>query len=82
MLRIPTAAASARGVRRVLVVAADQDDVAGRGSASQASLVPKPGAQRRDADRAGDVRLVELQLGAHVDDAARRRARLARPGAA
>ena len=40
-------------------------------------LGAEAGAQRGDADRAGDVRVVELQVGAHVDDQrARRRASL------
>ena len=47
------------------------------GRASQASARAEPGAQRGDRDRAGDVRLVELQLGAHVDD---ERAGVARGG--
>ena len=44
MLRSPTAAGEHGGVEGVLVVAADEHDAAGRGSASQASLEPKPGA--------------------------------------
>ena len=38
------------------------------GSAIHASLVPKPARSIGDAHGAGDVRLVELQLGADVDE--------------
>ena len=52
------------------------------GSASHASLEPKPARRDGDAHRAGDVRLVELQLGAHVDHERAVAERLLRPGAA
>jgi hypothetical protein len=63
--------ADGRGQRRrapaVGVVAADEQHVlAGRGEPGQ--LGPEAGAQGGDADGAGDVRLVELQLGADVDE--------------
>ena len=67
MLRSPTAPASSRGLERVLVVAADEHDrLVGLGEPGE--LGAEAGAPRGDADRAGDVRLVELQLGADVDD--------------
>src|SRR5918994_572106 len=51
---------------RVLVVAAHEDDrPAGLGQPGQ--LGAEARAPRGDRDRARDVRLVELQLGAHVD---------------
>ena len=46
------------------------------GSAIQASLEPKPARRRGDAHRARDVGLVELQLGADVDDERAARLRL------
>ena len=72
MLRDPDGGGELGGVARVLVVAADEHDrLVAVGEPGE--LGAEAGAQRGDADRAGDVRLVELQLGAHVDDAARRR---------
>ena len=56
-----------RGLDGVLVVAADEHDgLLGLGQPRE--LGAEPRAARGDAQRAGDVRLVELQLGAHVDD--------------
>ena len=57
---------------RVLVVAAHEHERL-LGPREPRQPRAEAGAQRGDADRAGDVRLVELQLGAHVHDAARRR---------
>ena len=55
------------GFDGVLVVAADEHDgLLGLGEPGE--LGAEPGAARGDGDGAGDVRLVELQLGAHVDD--------------
>ena len=55
------------GLTRVCVVAADDEHrLVEVGQPRQ--LGPEAGAQRGDADRAGDVGLVELQLGADVDD--------------
>ena len=66
------------GAQRVVVVAADQHDLlVGAGDPRQ----PRAEARLQDrvADRARDVRVVELLRGADVDH---RRARAARPGAA
>ena len=63
----PTEAASPIARAGVLVVAADEDHglvVVGEPRQPRAEA----GAQHGDADRAGDVRVVELQLGADVDD--------------
>ena len=62
-----------RGAARVVVVAADEHHVLPR-SATQASLVPKPARSAGDADRAGDVRLVELERPCARRRPARRRA--------
>ena len=51
----------------VLVVAPDQHHAL-TGLDQPGQLRAEPGAQRGDADRARDVRLVELELGAHVHD--------------
>ena len=67
MSRSPTAAASAGRVERVLVVAADEHERL-PGLRDPGELGAEAGAARGDAHGARDVRLVELQLGAHVDD--------------
>ena len=67
MSRKPTAPASRAARRRVVVVAADEHERLPR-LGEPGELGAEAGAPRGDADRAGDVRLVELQLGAHVDD--------------
>ena len=67
MSRSPTAAASVGRVERVLVVAADEHERLPR-LRDPGELGAEAGAARGDAHGARDVRLVELQLGAHVDD--------------
>ena len=63
----PDGAGEHRGLERVLVVAADEHDrLVGLGQPGE--LGAEARAARGDADGAGDVRLVELELGAHVDD--------------
>jgi hypothetical protein len=54
------------GAAPVGVVAADEHDVLAR-IGEPGELGAEAGAQRGDADRSGDVRVVELQLGAYVD---------------
>ena len=77
---IPTDPASRAARMRVLVVAPDEHDLlVAVGDPRQ--LRAEPGVQRRDADRAGDVRLVELERGAHVHHQRARALLHARPGA-
>ena len=65
-LRTPDRGGEPRGLARLLVVAADQDDLL-LAVGHPRELGAEARAQHRDRDRAGDVRLVELEVGAHVD---------------
>jgi hypothetical protein len=66
-VRDPDRGGEARGAQGVRVVAPDQHDLA-VAVGDPGELGPEPGTDRRLADRPGDVRVVVLQLGAHVDE--------------
>ena len=64
---MPTAIASRAAVASVVVVATDEDDLL-IAIGKPGELRAEAGAQHRDAHRAGDVGVVELLIGASVDD--------------